>query len=78
MHLYLHPSKTFFPIDVADEGKDIGVKVVQKLKASSPIEVIDEGFSNDILVNEVHFLKAQLAISVTQEGIIISVNDEQK
>ena len=72
-----HSSKTYFPIEVKEEGFSnlMFFNDVHPPNAKFLIEVTEEGIV--IWVNDEHPLKVYCSIEVEEEGIVICVNDEQ-
>lgn len=67
--------KAHSPIEVTDDGIDICSNEEHPQKALYPIDVIDEGFSNVICINDEQLSKTHFSMEVTDDGIDILVNE---
>lgn len=71
-----HWSNAYFLIVVTDAGIVIWVNDEQLPKKYSPMMVIDEGTWNVICSNDEQSLKDHFPNDVTEEGIVIFINEE--
>ena len=72
---------TFNPSMLCSIFKEGGIVICAKDKHSSkmslPIELTEEGASNDTFVNEEHPQNAKSPIEITEEGIVTCFKEEQ-
>ena len=74
----MHSWKAYEPIDSIKDGNIISFNEMHSWKAKSFIDIKEDGLSNVNLHKEVHPVKDAIPIEVKEEGICISLSDEQE